>query len=158
MTTSDFHAAVYEGGGFRLEDYVNWISGLDTKEQTSVLVRNLKERLFGDPRKGLYSGLPLRTLDQKVTGKQIAYWRRWVDHDDPADPFWKPIQNIHNMADVQAPVSMVGGWSDLFLPFQVRDFKAHERAWQVGPPETGAMDPLEFPGCRRRHSRCIGLV
>ena len=124
MTTSDFHAAIYEGGGFRLEDYVKWIAGLDTQEQTSTLVRLLKERLFGDPHKGLYSSLPLRTLDQKVTGKEIAYWRRWIDHDDLADPFWKPIQNLDHMADVQAPVSMVGGWSDLFIPFQIRDFKA----------------------------------
>jgi putative CocE/NonD family hydrolase len=124
MTTSDFHAAIYEGGGFRLEDYVNWISGLDRQERTSALVRMLKERLFGDPRKGLYSELPLRTLDQKVTSKEIAYWRRWVDHDDLADPFWEPIQNIHHMAEVQAPVSMVGGWSDLFIPFQIRDYKA----------------------------------
>jgi uncharacterized protein len=124
VTTSDFHASIYEGGGFRLEDYVKWISNVDRQEQTSTLVQNLKERLFGDPRKDLYSGLPLRTLDQKVIGKEIAYWRRWIDHDDLADPFWKPIQHIHNMADVQAPVSMVGGWSDLFIPFQVRDFKA----------------------------------
>jgi uncharacterized protein len=124
MTTSDFHAAIYEGGGFRLEDYVNWIAGLDAQEQTSTLVRVLKERLFGDPNKGLYSELPLRTLDQKVTGKEVAYWRKWIDHDDLADPFWEPIHNIHHIANVQAPVSMVGGWSDLFIPFQIRDFKA----------------------------------
>jgi putative CocE/NonD family hydrolase len=124
MTTSDFHAAIYEGGGFRLEDYVKWIAGLAAQEQTSTLVRILKERLFGDPHQGLYSSLPLRTLDQKVTGKAIAYWRTWIDHDDLADTFWKPIQNLDHMADVQAPVSMVGGWSDLFIPFQVRDFKA----------------------------------
>jgi putative CocE/NonD family hydrolase len=127
MTTSDFHAAIYEGGGFRLEDYVRWISGLDTQEQASRLVRALKERVFGDPYRDLYFGLPLRTLDQKVTGKEIAYWRRWIDHDDIADPFWKPIQHVHHMADVQAPVSMVGGWSDLFIPFQIRDFKAMKR-------------------------------
>ena len=41
-----------------------------------------------------------------------------ADHDDHDDPFWKPIQNIHDMADVQAPVSMVGGWSDLFIPLK----------------------------------------
>jgi putative CocE/NonD family hydrolase len=124
MTTSDFHASIYEGGGFRLEDYVKWISGVAMQERTSVLVRSLKERLFGDPIKGVYAGLPLATLDEKATGREMAFWRTWIEHDDPADPFWRPIQNGYDMARITAPVSLVGGWSDIFIPCQARDFKA----------------------------------
>jgi putative CocE/NonD family hydrolase len=124
MTTSDFHAWIYAGGGFRLEDNLKWISGIASQERTSVLMRNVKERLFGDPIKEAYVGLPLGALDANATGREMDFWRRWLAHDDPADPFWRPIKNGEDMSKITAPVSMVGGWSDVFIPCQVRDFKA----------------------------------
>jgi putative CocE/NonD family hydrolase len=146
MTTSDFHASIYEGGGFRLEDYVSWISKLATQEHTSTLVQVLRERIFGDPLKGHYIELPMGTLDQKVTGKEIAHWRRWVEHDDLADAFWTPIQHILNMADVRAPVSMVSGWSDLFFPHQIRDFKAMKNLGKAVRLKVGPWTHSNFQG------------
>src|ERR1700730_15474042 len=75
IATSDFHASIYEGGGVRLEDYVTWISRVAAQGRTSSLVQVLRERIFGDPHKGRYIELPIRTLDLRVTGKEIAHWR-----------------------------------------------------------------------------------
>jgi putative CocE/NonD family hydrolase len=123
MTTSDFHASIYEGGGFKLEDYLKWIAGLATQEKTSVLMRVLKERFFGDVIKDAYDGLPLAPLDERATGKLMPFWREWLEHDNPSDPFWEPIKNGLRMSEIKAPVSMVGGWSDLFFSLQAGDFK-----------------------------------
>lgn len=157
MTTSDFHASIYENGGFRLEDYAKWISMAARQEQSSTLAQNLKEAIFGDPRKDQYAHLPLRSVDEKVAGQEIAHWRAWIDHDDLADPFWKSIENIPEMPRMLAPVSMVGGWSDLFVSHQTRDFKAmkslgktvrlklgpwtHSNFWGVGD---SILDALEW--------------
>ena len=92
------------------------------QEKTSSLVMALKERLFGDPLRNFYVGLPLRTLDQQALGMEIDYWRAWLDHEGAADPFWKPLKDIENMACVQAPVTLVAGWSDVFIRYQVRDY------------------------------------
>jgi putative CocE/NonD family hydrolase len=146
ISTSDFHASMYEGGGFRLEDYVRWVSMVASQERTSPLVHTFKERLFGDPNKDHYIGVPIRTLDQRVAGKEVAYWRRWVDHDDMADPFWTPIQNSPHMADVRTPVSMVSGWSDFFVPHQVRDFKAMKKLGKVVRLKVGPWTHSSFQG------------
>jgi putative CocE/NonD family hydrolase len=146
ISTSDFHASIYEGGGFRLEDYVRWISMLATQGRTSSLVQVLRERIFGDPHKDRYIELPIKALDQSVTGKEIAHWRTWVDHDDLVDPFWTPIKNIHNMEDVRAPVSMVGGWSDFFFPLQVRDFKAMKNLGKTVRLKVGPWTHSNFQG------------
>jgi putative CocE/NonD family hydrolase len=123
ITTSDFRSTIFDGGSFRLEDFFKWISMVTQQEKTSSLVMALKERLFGDPLRNFYAGLPLRTLDQRALGVEIDYWRAWLDHEDPADPFWKPLLDIENMARVQAPVTLVAGWSDVFIRYQVRDYK-----------------------------------
>lgn len=146
MTTSDFHASMYEGSGFRLEDYVKWVSGVAMQERTSVLMRNLKERVFGDPSKDVYVGLPVGELDQKATGMEIDFWRRWTAHDDPADPFWRPLQNRRDMERIQAPVSMVGGWSDLFIPQQIRDFKAMRSLGKAVRLQLGPWTHSNFQG------------
>jgi uncharacterized protein len=153
VTTSDFHASIYEGGGFRLEDYVKWISGVASQERSSVLIRMLsalipalRARLFGDPNTEVYASLPLRTLDERATGTEMAFWRRWVDHDDPTDPFWRPIKNRDDMARVEAPVSMVGGWSDFFIQHQVRDFKAMRDLGKVVRLKLGPWTHSNFRG------------
>jgi putative CocE/NonD family hydrolase len=146
ITTSDFHASIYEGGGFRLEDYLRWVSMVATQERTSSLVQTLRERIFGDPLKDRYIEVPMGTLDEKVSGKKIPHWRRWVEHEDLADPFWTPIQNIHTMADVRAPVSMVSGWSDLFFPHQMRDFKAMKNLGKAVRLKVGPWTHSNFQG------------
>ncbi|MGD0865457.1 MAG: CocE/NonD family hydrolase [Rhizomicrobium sp.] len=124
ISTSDFHSAIFDGGSFRLEDFLKWSSLVATQEKTSSLIRALKERLFGDPLKTHSAGLPLRTLDRQALGVDTGYWQTWLDHGDMTDPFWRPIEVIAKISQVTAPVSMVAGWSDVFIRYQVRDFNA----------------------------------
>ena len=44
------------------------------------------------------------------------------------DPRWAGIDHRHRVAGVQVPVSSIGGWYDIFLPGQLRDFRVLQQA------------------------------
>lgn len=123
-TTADFAAAIHDGGGFRLEDFLTWSSMLTTQERRNPIVQALKRLIFGDPLTRDYARLPLRTMDEIVLNKQLPFWRDWVDHDHPSDEFWAPIRNRETLANVTAPINLTAGWSDLFIDQQFRDYLA----------------------------------
>jgi putative CocE/NonD family hydrolase len=50
------------------------------------------------------------------------------------------------MADVRAPVSMVSGWSDLFFPHQIRDFKAMKNLGKAVRLKVGPWTHSNFQG------------
>ena len=86
----------------------------------------------------LYGHLPLGTLDVAAFGKPVSWWRDWINHDDPDDPWWRAIDHSAAVTSLEAPATMVAGWQDVFLPFQVRDFEARQAAGRdawltVGP-------------------------
>ena len=68
--------------------------------------------------------MPLQAADVDVAGAPVAFWRDFLGHAGPADEFWAVAD--HDGADLTKlpPVSMVTGWWDLFLPFQLRDYAA----------------------------------
>jgi hypothetical protein len=69
-----------------------------------------------------YSHLPLGEADALVTGEAIEFYRDWLRHDDPADPWWAEAGFTSAVAAVNCPVSMTAGWYDMFLPYQIDDF------------------------------------
>ncbi|TCL07011.1 CocE/NonD family hydrolase [Sodalis ligni] len=121
-STSDFAAAIWGGDGLRLEDFLSWICLVEAQEKSNAIVQALRRRFFGDAHARHYAALPLETLDEQVSGAAIDCWREWMAHDHPADPFWQPIRDRCTLARVTAPVSMVAGWSDLFIGHQLHDY------------------------------------
>jgi uncharacterized protein len=82
--------------------------------------------------------LPLGTLDQAAFGKTVSWWQDWINHEDPDDSWWKAIDHASAVTKPTAPITMVAGWQDVFLPFQLKDFAARQAAgvptWlTVGP-------------------------
>jgi putative CocE/NonD family hydrolase len=85
--------------------------------------------------RALASHLPLRDLDRLATGSTIAYWQDWLAGDAE---YWDRHQFAAGPARTKAAISMVGGWYDIFLPAQLRDYDAlrragHEPGLTIGP-------------------------
>lgn len=81
--------------------------------------------------------LPLGEADVAATGQRIDYVRDILVHDANS-PRWEGVDHRHRVPEVSAPVSSVAGWYDIFLPGQLRDFKALQEAGRparltVGP-------------------------
>jgi uncharacterized protein len=121
VTSSDFRAPFYAGDAFYLETALTWVNQVANQEKRFAFARQSRADRRLRP---LMDRLPLRDLDRLATGQHVAYYQDWLAHDAPGDDYWKDRRFDDTLDRVTAPVSMVGGWHDIFLPLQLRDYAA----------------------------------
>lgn len=125
MTLSNFRDHILHGGGFSLAGTLGWA------ELMRQIVDPVPGRRMRQPKAGsldhVLGRLPVGTLDSEAFTEPVPWWREWVAHEDPADPWWQAI-DYSGGTMLAAPVMMVGGWQDVFLPQQVRDFERRQAA------------------------------
>jgi uncharacterized protein len=135
VTTSDFRAAFYAGEAFYLETALGWVDQVARQERRFSFATQSRaaHRL-----RTILDHLPLGDLDRLATGRHVPYYQDWLIHNAPGDDYWKGRRYADTLDRVTAPVSMVGGWNDIFLPLQLRDYAALRAAGQepyltIGP-------------------------
>jgi len=130
-TLSDARAETYAFEGFTLEGCLVWTLQLTQPQLTGTVPLLMSGRFpleqEPSPRLPAFDCLPLRDADQSAVGRHLPWWQDWVDHAEPDDPFWKPI-NFAESAALASPIAMIGGWYDIFLPWQIKDYAAMQAA------------------------------
>ncbi|QXJ26346.1 CocE/NonD family hydrolase [Actinomadura graeca] len=136
VTASTFRDAVNVGGAFALESALIWVD----------LTARMKHSLSGittgimsprRARRAALSGRPLAELDRLATGAQQRFFQELLVNG-PDTPFWDKRDFSPTVAQVRAPVNMTGGWYDIFLPWQLKDYAAlraagHRPHLTIGP-------------------------
>ncbi len=136
VTASSFRDAINVGGTFALESTLIWVD----------LTSRMKGPLSGvttgilsprRARRAALSGRPLSELDQVATGAQQRFFQDLLVHG-PDTPFWDKRDFSPTVSRVSAPVNMTGGWYDIFLPWQMKDYAAlraagHRPHLTIGP-------------------------
>ena len=92
--------------------------------------------------------LPLDGADVAAFGARSAYIQDILTHDSGASP-WAGLDHRDRVSRVTVPVSSIAGWYDIFLPGQLRDFRALQDADRparltVGPWTHTRMDNTAF--------------
>jgi predicted acyl esterase len=67
--------------------------------------------------------LPMQLADVSAVGHPVDYFRDWVAHREPGDPWWLPMHFATDLS-VVPPLVLVAGWQDMFLPDQLADYAA----------------------------------
>lgn len=124
---SDLRRCLYPGDGFALETLLFWLAMVDAQERP-LWSYFLRLMTGSRRRRTALAQLPLGTLDQVTTGRSYPFWRDWLSHEQPADPWWEVADHSGTVAEVQAPNHLIGGWHDFFLPHLLRDYQALEAA------------------------------
>jgi putative CocE/NonD family hydrolase len=143
VTASQFRDSTYAGGAFSLDTVITWAELL-AAQRTPRWERQI-ELWKGQPRLEKALGhLPLIEADEVATGAEVAFVREWLRHDQPDDPYWAELGHHHRIGEVAAPVLMIGGWYDIFLPWQLADFAAMRAAGRdpallIGPWHHGSI-------------------
>lgn len=126
MTLSNFRDELLSFGGFTLEGMLGW-TGLMRGMVGSGAYASVDRLERGNLRQA-HGHLPLGTIDRAAFGETIPWWQDWVRHADPADPWWQGHDFSAAVGHIHAPVAMIAGWQDIFLPFQLRDYAVRQAA------------------------------
>lgn len=123
-TLSDARAETYAFGGFTLEGCLVWTLDI-TRPQLGgtlrLLLRGWLSLKDAPPGLAALESLPLRDTDQSAIGHHLTWWQDWVNHAEPGDAFWKPLNFTAGVVRIP-PTAMIGGWHDIFLPWQIMDY------------------------------------
>lgn len=127
ITASEFRGQTYAGGAFSLDTALSWAHLIHVQERSPL---RLIAAQLGAVRKlkPIFNHLPLNEVDTLVTGKPVHFLQDWLVHDAPEDPWWNAADFSASVPEVTAPVHLVGGWYDLFLPWMLKDYLALRRA------------------------------
>lgn len=124
VTTSDFRGQTYAGEAFTLDTALSWARLV--AQQESPFLNRLGDMLPGTPPalRRAFDHLPLGEADVIACGKPMPFFRAWLEHNQPGDPYWERRVHSETVGEVSAPISMIAGWYDIFLPWQLADYAA----------------------------------
>ena len=83
-----------------------------------------QDGFFGGLRRGrsakrrhapVLTALPLAGAEATILGDGAPWYREWMSHPDPADPYWQVGNFDEALQRAAIPVLLQGGWQDLFL-------------------------------------------
>lgn len=125
VTASQFHGQSFAGGSLSLESAASWLVLVTTQERRLAPVHMLRgmRRL-----ETLLDDLPIGELDEQATGEPLPWFRDAVSQTEREDAYWVARDFSAGVGSVTAPVQLVGGWYDIFLPWMVEDFVALRKA------------------------------
>jgi uncharacterized protein len=130
VTLTNFRDRTYAFGGFTLETCIGWTLTMLNVFRTSGM--NLMSAVLTARKTRALTAraievLPLRRADRVLTPEGVFWWQDWMDHSEPGDPWWDPV-NYGAAPDTMPSTVMTTGWYDIFLPWQLRDFVAAQKA------------------------------
>ncbi|HEX6358353.1 CocE/NonD family hydrolase [Actinophytocola sp.] len=133
VTESALTMEFLRADGFSLETPFNWGVMVDGQEGRFAMLR---QQFTARKNLRALNTLPLNQADVAAAGHRIDYVQDILADD--ATEKWAEIDHSHRVADVTVPVSSIAGWFDIFLPGQLRDFRALQDAGRsprltVGP-------------------------
>ncbi|MGW3899248.1 CocE/NonD family hydrolase [Micromonospora profundi] len=120
VTASATRDSTYAGESFALDTVLTWAELLHA--QTVPWLARQWELKRGQPRlAAALEHLPLAGADRVATGTTIGFFQEWLRHHTPDAAYWRTRVFTDRVARVRAPVLMVTGWHDIFLPAQLDD-------------------------------------
>lgn len=130
ITASSFRDAVYVGGAFALESTLTWTDLTHRQAQPfGMLTAPLLSRRRAV--RSARSGRPLAELDVLAGGRPMRFYRDVLANHTAADGYWDRRDFSGTVGSVEAPVNLLGGWYDVFLPWQLRDYLTLRAAGHV---------------------------
>ncbi|HZN18320.1 MAG TPA: CocE/NonD family hydrolase [Micromonosporaceae bacterium] len=121
VSASQTRDSTYAGGAFSLDTVLTWTELVRAQDvpwwSRQVELKRGQPRL----RRGL-DHLPLAEADAVATGDTVGFFQEWLRHTDRTGDYWRQRVHDERIGQVRAPVALVGGWHDIFLPWQLADY------------------------------------
>jgi putative CocE/NonD family hydrolase len=118
VSTSNFHNRTYAGGSFGLSNALYWTTMMANQQQSRFSRLGSQSKL-----PPLFAHLPLRDLDELALGQHSAAFQDWLVHTEADSDYWQQRNYEKTVPEISTPIFLRGGWYDIFLPWQVRDYR-----------------------------------
>lgn len=137
---ADRRAGYYPGGSFALERALGWAYIVNSKGmmRAAAQAKRALAPAFGH--------LPLISADEVAVGRAVPFYRAWLEHDAPGDPYWAATDFRGILPDLGMPVTMLAGWYDVFLPYMLADYRMLRDSGQDVRLRIGAWPHASRPG------------
>ena len=111
---------------------MRWMFLLETLEDPEL---SLRERIRRATRDDVQTEmimpslehLPQGDMDERLFGKPKHFYREWMAHESPDDPYWDSVKITDN-TPLAPPGFFIGGWYDIFLSGLVADYELQKAA------------------------------
>ncbi len=145
VTESALTLEFLRADGMSLETPFGWGVLVGTQERRLAMLRQPVQTK--KTARALWT-LPLNRADVAAIGEPSQYIQDILAHDAES-PHWQGVDHRDRVAEVSVPVSSIGGWYDIFLPGQLRDFRILQDAGRparltVGPWTHIAINNVAF--------------
>jgi uncharacterized protein len=111
----DFSRSAYQHGAFGLYSFLSWNDMIEHQESASPLAVAFRSATADRRLNPALNRTPVRAGARDLLSVQAAAFESWLDHPQPADPFWAPMQCAAALQRIAVPTLLVGGWHDLFI-------------------------------------------
>ncbi|MEQ1782462.1 MAG: CocE/NonD family hydrolase [Hyphomonadaceae bacterium] len=111
IASTSYYSTFYHGGAFALESALYW--GLVSPPERDRPTSGAEIQKGAD-------GWPVIEADDRAL-KDVTFFNDWATHRTN-DAYWRSIDGTDRAMKVSAPVLMLGGWYDPFLPSMLEDF------------------------------------
>ncbi|MBH0187215.1 MAG: CocE/NonD family hydrolase [Nitrospira sp.] len=112
IVSTNFRRMFFPGEAFALESALYWTIRSRGAEDRTVDVGDLERAV---------RTLPVHEADDRAIG-DTEFYNDWLRHKDNRE-FWEAIDGRDRAQTLQAPILLLAGWYDPFLPGQLDDFK-----------------------------------
>lgn len=112
IASTSFYSMFYPGGAFSYASALYWAINSSVNFDNDPTIGQLNQG---------YVGSPLIEADVRSTGRKISFFRDWVSHQTN-DAYWQQIDGHDRVAALDAPVFLMAGWFDPFLPSELSDY------------------------------------
>lgn len=126
VTASSFRDPTYAGGSFSLDTILNWATLMNNQGGSLLSFARKQSRTQPLLRKA-WMHLPLAEADSVAAGAEVDFFQEWLARATD-EPYWVERNHDRQIERTSAAVCMVGGWYDIFLPWQLADYARLRRA------------------------------
>jgi uncharacterized protein len=120
----DFSRVVYRNGVFELYDCLGWSDLVVRQERVNPLTGAIRIVTADRRLRPALERMPVSAGARDLLGAEAPWFHRWLEHPEPADPFWAPVQCGAALDRISVPTLLVGGWQDLFLEQTLEQYRA----------------------------------
>ena len=119
----DFSRTAYRHGAFDLYNFLSWSDLITHQERVNPLLAIIRTVTADRRLRPALDRTPVSAGARDLLGTSAPWFDTWLEHAQPSDPFWAPLQCGAALERISVPVLLIGGWQDIFIEQTLEQYR-----------------------------------